>query len=119
MVRTLSPEDEKRKKAIFDGMSPKRQERILKKNGFDKWDPFAEPQDPIDLRQEKSKRTAIELTKEFLASWNEQGDHEYSNAFGRGAWDMCLGIVNKDEQYKGMYEFACWYRDFLKKQGLA
>jgi len=119
MMRKLTPEEQERKKAIFESMSAKRQQRILNKEGYDKWDPFIEPQDPIDMRREKSKRTAIELAKEFLASWNERSDHEYSNAFGQGAWQMCLGIVNNDEQYKGMYEFSCWYRDYLKKQGLA
>ncbi len=113
-MRKLSPEDEERKKAIFDGMSPKRQKHILKKEGYDKWDPFIEPKEPIDMRQDKSRRTAIELAREFLAGCNAQ---EYSNAFGQGAWEMCIGLVNNDEQYKGMYEFACWYRDFLKKEG--
>jgi len=113
--RRLSPEEAERKKAIFDSMSPKRQKHILKREGYDEWDPFIEPKDPIDLRQDKSRRTAIELTREFLRS----SSHEtYSNEFGQGVWDMCLGIVNDDDRYKGMYEFACWYRDILKKEGL-
>jgi hypothetical protein len=114
-MRKLSPEEEKRKKAIFDSMSPKRQKHILKKEGYDEWDPFIEPKDPIDLREDKSKRTAIELAREFLAHCSHE---TYSNAFGQGAWEMCLGIVNNDERYKGMYQFACWYQDSLKKQGL-
>jgi hypothetical protein len=119
MMRKLSPEDKERKKAIFDSMSPRRQQHILKKEGYDNWDPFQEPQEPIDMRREKSKRTAIQLTQEFLVNWNEQDGHEYNNAFGQGVWEMCLGIINDDDQYKGMYEFSCWYRDYLKKQGLA
>ena len=48
----LSPEEEaQRKQAIFDRMSPRRQKHILKL-GFDKWDPFQEPKDPIDIRQQ-------------------------------------------------------------------
>jgi hypothetical protein len=113
-MRKLSPEDAKRKKMIFDSMSPRRQGHILKK-GYDKWDPFIEPKDPVDLRVDKSRRTAIELAREFLRGWNEE---EYSNAFGQGVWDICLGIVNDDDRYKGMYEFSCWYRDFLRKEGL-
>lgn len=111
-MRKLSPEDEKRKKMIFDAMSPRRQKHILKK-GYDEWDPFIEPKDPIDLRDDKSRRTAIELAGEFLRSWTHE---DYSNAFGQGVWDICLGLVNDDERYKGMYEFSCWYRDFLKKE---
>lgn len=114
-MRKLSPEDEKRKKLIFDSMSPKRQKHILKKEGYDKWDPFIEPKDPIDLRAEKSNRTSIDLTREFLRSWKHE---DYSNAFGQGVWDICLGIVNDDDRYRGMYEFSCWYRDLLNKEGL-
>jgi hypothetical protein len=115
-MRKLSPEDEKRKKAIFDSMSPRRQKHILKKQGYDRWDPFIEPKDPIDMRTEKSKHTAIQLAREFLATWDAQ---EYSNDFGQGVWEICLGIINDEDRYKGMYEFSCWYRELLKKQGLA
>jgi hypothetical protein len=114
-MRKLSPEDAERKKAIFDSMSPRRQKHILKKEGYDKWDPFIEPKDPIDIRTDKSKRTAIQLAREFLASCSHE---TYSNAFGQGAWEMCLGMVNNDDRFKGMYEFACWYRNLLKREGL-
>lgn len=115
MIRKLSPEEAKRKKYIFDSMSPRRQKHILKKEGYDKWDPFIEPKDPIDIRKDKTNRTAVELAREFLANCDEQ---EYSNAFGQGAWEMCLGMINHDDRCKGMYEFACWYRDLLNQQDL-
>jgi hypothetical protein len=114
-MRKLSSEDEARKKAIFDSMSPRRQKHILNKQGYDEWDPFIEPKDPIDMRTDKTKRTARDLARQFLQSCEAQN---YSNAFGQGVWDMCLGIVNDDERYKGMFEFACWYRDYLKKQDI-
>ncbi len=113
-MRKLSPEDAKRKKAIFDSMSPRRQQHILDKMGYDEWDPFIEPKDPIDLRTDKSRRTARELARGFLQTCDPEG---YSNAFGQGVWDMCLGIVNDDDRCRGMYEFACWYRDLLRKEG--
>ncbi|MBW1895642.1 MAG: hypothetical protein JRI47_01155 [Deltaproteobacteria bacterium] len=114
MTRNLSPEDEQRKKMIFDSMSPRRQKHILNKTGYDEWDPFIEPKDPIDLRQDKTKRTANELAREFLQSIT---DEDYSNAYGQGVWDMCLGMVNDDDRYKGMYQFACWYRDLVENEG--
>jgi hypothetical protein len=110
----FSPEEaEKRKRAVFDGMSPRRQKHILKK-GYDKWDPFEEPKDPIDIRRDKTKRTTQMLVREFLQSC---GAEEYSNAYGRGVLEMALGIVNEDDYFQGMYEFSCWYRDLLKKEG--
>ena len=108
------PEEEMRKKAVFDAMSPRRQKQIMKR-GYDKWDPFIEPKDPIDLRADKTKRTARDLARQFLQSY--EGD-DYSNAFGQGVWDMCLGIVSDDERYIGMYEFSCWYQELLKEEGM-
>ncbi len=103
-----------RKKAIFDGMSDRRQKHILKM-GYDKWDPFAEPQDPIDIRKDKTRRTSQQLIREFLHSLKLE---TYSNDYGRGAFEICLGIINEDERFLGMYDFACWYQALLKKDEL-
>ncbi len=110
----FSREDiEKRKKMIFDSMSPRGQKHILKK-GFDKWDPFQEPKDPIDIRKDKSKRTSQMLVREFLQTRPLEG---YSNNYGRAVLDMCIGLINDDDRYLAMYEFSCWYQELLKKEG--
>jgi len=97
-MNKISPEEEgKRKKVIFESMSPRRQKHILKK-GYENWDPFQEPKDPIDIRKDKTKRTT-------------------HNAYGRGVFDICLGLINNDDRYKGMYEFSVWYRELLKREG--
>jgi len=31
--------------------------------------------------------------------------------------DICFGIINGDERYIGMLEFANWYNELLKKEG--
>ena len=110
----FSPEEaEERKRAVFESMSPRRQKHILKK-GYDKWDPSAEPKDPIDIRKDKTKRTTQMLVREFLQS---RSSEDYSNAYGRGVLEMALGIVNNDEYFKGVFEFGCWYRDLLDEEG--
>ena len=115
MSDEFSPEEaEQRKKAVFDSMSPRRQKHILNKVGYDKWEPFQEPKDPIDIRKDKSKRTTQMLVREFLQSRDSEG---YSNAYGRGVLEMALGIINEEERFIGMYEFACWYRDLLRREG--
>jgi len=113
MSEFSSKEAEERKKWVFDSMSPRRRNHILKK-GYDKWDPFEEPKDPIDIRKDKTKRTTQVLVREFLQSC---GSDEYSNAYGRGVLEMALGIVNEEERFIGMYDFAGWYRDLLKREG--
>jgi hypothetical protein len=111
----FSPEElESRKKAIFDCMAPRRQKHILKK-GYDKWDPFEEPKDPIDIRKDKTKRTTQMLVREFLQSRGSEG---YSNAYGRGVLEMALGIINDDERFIGMYDFTRWHQELLRKEGI-
>ena len=108
-----SPEEEKRKRAIFESMSPRRQKQILKKD-YEKWDPFMAPKDPIDIRRDKTRRTTQMLVREFLQT---RSDDNYSNEYGRGVFDFCLGIVNNDERYRAMFEFAVWYHELLRKEG--
>ena len=110
----ISPEEEeKRKRAIFDSMSSRRQKHILK-IGYEKWNPFQEPKDPIDIRKDKTKRTTQMLVREFLQARSSQ---EYSNAYGGGVLEICLGIINDDDRYKGMYDFSVWYYELLKREG--
>jgi hypothetical protein len=113
-MKEIISEAENRKKAIFESMSARRQKHILKK-GYDKWDPFQEPKDPIDIRKDKSKRTTKMLVREFLQS---RSNEEYSNSYGRGVLEMALGIVNEEDRFLGMYDFACWHCALLKKEGL-
>ena len=115
MSDVSSEEAEKRKRAIFDTMSPRRQKHILKK-GYEKWDPFLEPKDPIEIRRDRSRRTTQMLVREFLQSRPMEG---YSSTYGRGVLEIALGIVNDDERFVAMYEFSCWYRDLLEKEGLS
>lgn len=110
-MRKLTSEDAERKRTIFDMMSPRRQKHILKK-GYEEWDPFIEPQDPIDIRKDKTRRTSQTLIREFLHTRNME---EYSNEYGRGAFDLCMGLINDNEKYKGMFDFSCWYAELLKK----
>lgn len=104
---------EEKKRAIFDSMSARGQKRILK-IGYDRWDPFEEPKDPIDIRRDATRRTTQQLVREFL----QQCEHEkVSNAYSRGVLEMALGIINNDDRFIGMYEFAAWYIEELKKVG--
>jgi len=106
-----SKESEQRKKAIFESMSPRRQ-RHISKRGYDRWNPFEEPKDPIDIRKDATRRTTQQLVREFL---QQCGQEKYSNAYGRGVLEIALGIINSDDRFIGMYEFAKWYAEELKK----
>ena len=112
-MEEFTPEEvERRKKAIFEAMSPRAQRRIRKK-GYEKWDPFQEPKDPIDIRRDKTKRTSQQLVREFLQS---RGPEPMSNSYNRAVLEMALGIVNDEERFIAMFEFSCWYRELLEKE---
>ncbi len=106
----LTPEEEERKKAVFDAMSARSRKRVLDK-GYEKWDPFLMPKDPMDIRMAQHKETALSLMSRFLHTCPPE---EYSNAYGQGAWEVCMGITVGDDRWKGIYDFSCWYRDLLK-----
>ncbi len=110
-MEELSPKQaEERKRAVFESMGARGQKAILKK-GYEKWDPFQMPQDPIDIRKNKTNRTTQQLVREFLHSIPSEN---YSNEYGRGVFDFCLGMINEDPRYMGMFDFALWYNELLK-----
>lgn len=109
----IPPEEaERRKRAVFDAMSPRRQKHILKK-GYERWDPFLEPKDPIDIRRDRTRRTTHDLVREFLQSRSAE---TVNPAYSRGVLEIALGIVNQEDRFRGMFEFACWYRDLLESE---
>lgn len=113
-MSNLTPEEEEvRKRAIFNAMSPRGQKYILKR-GYDEWNPFEAPKDPIDIRTDKTKRTTQMLVREFLQACPHE---DYSTAYGRGVFEICHGIINHDDASRGMFEFSCWYQDLLRQEG--
>jgi len=54
------------------------------------------------------------LVREFLQT---RSFDDYSNAYGRGVFEICMGIVNDDDRYRAMYEFSIWYQELLQKEG--
>jgi hypothetical protein len=112
MDKLFQEEKDYKKKAVFSGMSLRRQKHILKK-GYDQWDPFQEPKDPIDIRKDRTKRTSQSLIREFLQASDNK---TYSNEYAKGAFELCLGIINDEEKSRGMFDFACWYTELLKKE---
>ncbi|MDO8786182.1 MAG: hypothetical protein Q7J12_08195 [Syntrophales bacterium] len=110
----LSPEEEEKKKAIFEAMSARSRKRILDK-GYENWDPFLMPKDPLDMRMAQQRGAASALVREFLQTCRHEG---YNNAYSQGAWEICMGIIGGDDRYRGIYDFSCWYREKLKKGDL-
>jgi hypothetical protein len=109
-LAALTPDGEKRKKAVFDTMSERGRKKILAR-GYDQWDPFMMPKDPLDIRMARQRETALSLMKKFLTTCDPE---EYGNAYGQGAWDACMGIIGGEDRWKGVYDFSRWYSEFQK-----
>lgn len=111
----LNAEQELLKRQIYDQMNPRRR-KFVDRIGYDNWDPFQKPNDPLDIRRDITQRTTQQLVREFLQQAALKG--QYSNDYGRGALECALGVVNKDEKYLGIFDFCCWYAELLKKEGI-
>ena len=112
MSKVSREEVARRKKAIYETLSA-RGRRYIERIGYDNWDPFEEPKDPIDIRRDTTNRTTQQLVREFLQS--RPPDAPYSNAYGQAVMEMAVGIVNDDERYQAMLEFGDWYVEQLRR----
>ena len=110
----MTEEHEAQKKAIYERMSPRRR-KFIDRIGYDRWNPFAEPKDPIEWRTDGTQRTTQQLVNEFLKDAAQKGP--YGKAYSKGATECALGVINKDEKYMGIFDFCQWYHDLLKKEG--
>jgi len=107
----MTSEEEKKKKELFESMSPRSQQRILKK-GYDKWDPFLAPKEPPFFNQEERIRVqeAAQRLEAFLVKKSrekEQGGPLHS-AYVQGAREICYGLSKGEERYQGMQDFCDW-----------
>ena len=112
----LSPEDEKLKRELYEKI-PARRRKFIDRIGYDNWDP--KPNDPMEIRTDISHRTTQQLIREFLQSRaaSEGKRPEYSNAYSQGALECAIGVVNRDDRYLGIFDFAIWYHDLLTREG--
>lgn len=107
--RVFTGEEEDQKRLMYENMSPRRK-KFIDRIGYDKWDPFQLPKDPMDIRQDATKRTTQELVRDFLQTRDRA---TLGNDYSRGVLECALGIVNKDDKFRGIYDFCLWYREQL------
>ncbi|NJB69293.1 hypothetical protein GGQ74_002990 [Desulfobaculum xiamenense] len=110
----LTPEQEEQKRLMYDKMSPRRR-KFIDKIGYDNWDPFQIPFEPMDIRRDETNRTIEGLVKQFLRERGQQ--IKVGASYSRGALEVAMGIVNKDERYRAMYDFCVWYSELLRREG--
>ncbi|MDR2820564.1 MAG: hypothetical protein LBB60_08580 [Desulfovibrio sp.] len=105
-------DQEKFKREIYDKLNPRRR-KFIDRIGYDAWDPFQKPNDPLDMRTDSGNRTIRQLVDAFLREAAQKGP--YSHAYGIGALECALGLVNRDEKYAGVMDFCLWYHNLSEK----
>ena len=110
--RVFTADEEEQKRHFYERMSPRRR-KFIDRIGYDVWDPFEGPKEPMDIRVDITQRTTQELLREFLQTVpKENASHDYS----RGELECALGVVNKEDKYRGIFDFCIWYHSLLQQE---
>jgi hypothetical protein len=115
MSRPSPEEYERLKRDLYEKISPRRR-KFIDRMGYENWEPWAEPFHPADIRKDNiTSKTAKDLVLEFLASRPEEEKND--PGYARPVKELAMGIVNKDERYRPVFEFCLWYLEQLRKEG--
>ena len=104
-------EHDMRKKAIFDGMSKRGRERILR-IGYENWDPFQEPKDPRERIYGSASLKAGALVKEFFQLHHVSQE---SPALFKELFELCKGLLQSESRAQTILEFCNWYQQKIDK----
>lgn len=100
-------ESEKRKRAIFDSMSKRGQERVLRV-GYENWDPFQEPKDPREKIRSSIALQADAIMRDFYATSSNSED---ARAFHFELLELCQGFLREDLRARVILDFCSWYKE--------
>ncbi|MEF2229295.1 MAG: hypothetical protein V3571_00045 [Pseudodesulfovibrio sp.] len=110
----LSPEEiADRKRYMYEKMSPRRR-KFVDRMGYEQWDPFAAPFDPIDIRVDRSGLTTHQLTQLFIEASGKTSNQEYIDAVN----EFNVMLVMNFEKVRPVFEYCLWYAEHLRKHGI-
>jgi hypothetical protein len=108
-VGDSNTEREHKKKAIFEGMSNRGQQRVLRL-GYENWDPFLEPKDPRDQIRSVIALRADEQVRQFYGA--NPGNVGFRD-FHKELLDVAVGLIRGERRAQTLFEFCKW---FLQKE---
>ena len=100
------------KKLLYEKMTPRRR-KFVDRIGFDNWDPFQAPFDPIDIRKECTGYTSQELTELFLRSREKRPGPDYASTVA----EFNVLLVTNTDRVKPIFDFCIWYAEHLARYG--
>jgi hypothetical protein len=107
-----SEEYEIRKRAVFDGMSKKGQERILRL-GYENWDPFQAPKDPRERIFSNASVQATAWLREFYGSGDQNAE---SVAVHKELFELGTGLIRGETRAKALFNFCVWLAENKKTE---
>lgn len=125
--KSLTADEEAQKRFMYEKMSPRRR-KFVDRVGYDNWDPFQAPKEPLDIRKEGTGRTAHDLVRDFMkgrarqtgrldrASSPDPRGQEAEAAYAQGVLECAISMVNRDEKFRGIYDFCLWYSEQIKDE---
>ncbi len=102
----VNEEFEHKKRAIFEGMSKRGQERVLRV-GYENWDPFQEPKDPREQIRSVIALRADALVRQFYAS---NPRNEGVRDFHKELLDVAVGLLRGERRAQVLFEFCKWFQ---------
>ncbi|MGE4554144.1 MAG: hypothetical protein AB7D57_13620 [Desulfovibrionaceae bacterium] len=108
-----SPEQvETWKREMYEKLSA-RQRKWVDRLGYENWDPFQKPMDPIDIRVETTGLTATQLAGLFLQERAGSIGSDYRENISR----FTVELVMNFERVRPIYDFCTWYAERLARHG--
>ena len=99
-------EYEVKKHAIFDGMSKRGQQRILRL-GYENWDPFQEPKDPREQIRSTVYVRADAIVRRFYAA---NPTNEGARDFHKDLLDFAVALLRGERRALILHEFCRWFQ---------
>jgi len=114
MTSQYTPEEEVLKKAIYDKLAPRRR-KYIDRVGYDNWDPYQAPFDPIDIRTDAMGYTTHDLLNKYFKSLPAMPDPDYMQTLS----EFMVMLVMNVEKVRPILEFSDWYNALLKERGIS
>ena len=100
------------KKDMYERLS-QRQRKWVDRIGYENWDPFQKPFDPIDMRVDVTGHTPQDLARLYFQSLGQETPAHYKDTVTQ----FCVELVTNFERVRAVYEFCNFYSRLLEKSG--
>lgn len=105
---------EEQKRAMYEKLSPRRR-RFVDRIGYENWDPYQAPFDPIDIRTDALGMSTHDLIKNYYRTLPAPPDPDYMQTLS----EFMVLLVMNIEKVRPILEFSDWYNAQLKSRGIS